>query len=670
MKKTIGILAHVDAGKTTFAEQILYHTKSIRSRGRVDHKNTFLDSHEIEKDRGITIFTDQAVFTYDQSTYYLIDTPGHADFSSEMERALQIMDYAVIIISAVEGVQGHTETVWRLLRNLNIPTFFFINKIDRIGASIENVIDEIKVKLTADILFTADSISNAAKNTGCVPVEKLKNTNPELMEFLAERDELLLELYLQGKVEKVDWLRELKVLIKQGHVFPCMAGSALQDIGITGFIEVLDLLSYSDYEEKNTGKFSGRVYKIRHDEQGSRITYIKALSGTLSVKDVLEYGKPDESTGNARSSEKVNQIRLYNGNRFSTKEFVSAGEVFAVTGLSKASAGDGAGTLEERAVYRMVPALKSKLVFDKSLNNKEVLNKMKLLEAEDPALNVSWNEALQELHFSIMGVIQLEVLKQIIEQRFSYKVDFGPCQVLYKETVSRTATGYGHFEPLKHYAEVHLRLEPAPRNSGISFESICHIDDLFPSYQNLIRSHLFEKEHNGVLAGSPVTDVKITLLTGRAHLKHTSGGDFREATLRALRQGLEKAGCILLEPFYGFRIEVDIDSMGRVLSDIQKMQGDFEPPETQENKVKIRGRGPVATFMNYSMELISFTKGKGSINLFFDGYDICHNAPEVIEKSGYNKNADPEYTSNSIFCAKGAGFTVEAGKAEEHMHCL
>lgn len=670
MKKTIGILAHVDAGKTTFAEQILYHTKSIRSRGRVDHKNAFLDNHEIERDRGITIFTDQAVFTYRESTCYLIDTPGHADFSSEMERALQIMDYAVVIISAVEGVQGHTETVWQLLRNLNIPTFFFINKIDRVGANIENVIAEIKVKLTGEILFTAGLVPQAVKNTGCLSISELKNTSPGLMEFVAERDENLLELYLQGRVEKVDWLLELKQLIKQGRVFPCMAGSALQDVGITEFVEVLDLLSYSDYEEKSSEKFSGRVYKIRHDEQGNRVTYLKALSGKLSVKDALEYGRQDEVTGSGRPSEKINQIRIYNGTRFSTREFVSAGEIFAVTGLSKACAGDGAGTLEERAVYRMIPALKSRLVFDKSLNNKEVLNKMKLLEAEDPALNVSWNEALQELHFSIMGVIQLEVLKQVIEQRFSYKVDFGPCQVLYRETVSRLATGYGHFEPLRHYAEVHLRLEPAPRNSGISFESACHIDDLLPSYQNLIRSHLFEKEHNGVLTGSSVTDVKITLLTGRAHLKHTSGGDFREATLRALRQGLEKAGCILLEPFYRFRIEVDTDSMGRVLSDIQKMHGDFEPPETRENKVTIRGRGPVATFMNYSMELVSFTKGKGSINLFFDGYDICHNESEVIENSGYNKNADPEYTSNSIFCAKGAGFTVEAGKVEEYMHCL
>jgi small GTP-binding protein len=653
MNKTIGVLAHVDAGKTTFSEQILYHTNSIRARGRVDHKNAYLDSHDIEKDRGITIFSDQGVFIFNESMYYLIDTPGHVDFSAEMERAVQAMDYAIIIISAVEGVQGHTETVWQLLRNQNIPTFFFINKIDRVGADIEQVLDEIRSKMTEDCLFFPSG-------------PDIDFLNKDIIESIAERNDLLFERYLSGHYEKDTWLSELRIMIKNSRMFPCMAGSALQDIGILEFLNLLDELTVTDYSPD--GEFGGRVYKIRYDGQGNRVTYIKALNGTLFVKDKLCYGEIGQD-GN-RPSEKVNQIRIYNGNKFRTAESAAAGEAFAVTGLTNVNAGEGVGTVFEKSVYKMVPTLKSKVIFDSSLNIKDLLSKLKLLEVEDPALNVVWNESLQEIHVHIMGVIQLEVLKQIVAQRFSIAVEFGPCQVLYKETITEKAIGYGHFEPLKHYAEVHLRLKPAPRNSGISFNSTCHIDNLMPSYQNLIRTHIFEKEHHGVLAGAGVTDVKITLLTGRAHQKHTSGGDFREAALRALRQGLEKAQCILLEPYYRFKIEAELDSMGRILSDVQKLQGTFEPPQTAGTKVIINGRGPVAAFMNYSIELVSFTKGKGSISLFFDGYDSCHNEAEVIKSIGYNKDADPEYTSNSIFCAKGAGYPVEGSKAEEYMHCL
>lgn len=670
MKKTIGVLAHVDAGKTTFSEQILFHTNSIRSRGRVDHKNAFLDSHDIERDRGITIFSDQAVFSYNASTYFLLDTPGHVDFSAEMERALQIMDYAIIIISAVEGVQGHTETVWKLLQELEIPTFLFINKVDRTGADVGSILNEIKSKLAKDVIFISNVENDTASGTNFLTSKDIFNSTDALKEIVAERHEQLLELYFQGKSDEADWLKELALMIKQRRIFICMAGSALQDSGITEFLDVFDKLTYTEYELTSAEEFSGRIFKIRHDDQGNRLTYIKALSGTLSVKDRVAYGSVASNDDSDRPVEKVNQIRFYNGSRFTIADKVTAGDVFAVTGLWAAAAGDGAGALKNGSQFKMVPTLRSRVIFDNTLNIKDVLAKLKILEAEDPALNVAWNEALQELHVNIMGVIQLEVLKQIIKQRFYFDVEFGPCQVLYKETVTETAVGYGHFEPLKHYAEVHLKLEPASRNSGISFDSVCHIDDLVPSYQNLIRSHIFEKEHSGVLAGSAVTDIKITLLTGRAHQKHTSGGDFREATLRAMRQGLEKAGCILLEPFYRFRIEVELDSMGRVLTDIQRLNGTFEPPETMENKAVIAGRGPVATFMNYSVELISFTKGKGSISLIFDGYDTCHNQAEVIEKSHYNKDADPEYTSNSIFCAKGAGFTVESDKVEEYMHCL
>jgi len=681
MNKTIGVLAHVDAGKTTFSEQVLYHTNSIRSRGRVDHKNAYLDSHDIERDRGITIFSDQGIFTYKESTYYLLDTPGHVDFSAEMERALQILDYAIIIISAVEGVQGHTETVWQLLRNQNIPTFLFINKIDRTGANSEQVLEEIRSKMTRDVLYipSKDELERQREtsNSGTEQPKSQSKTNysgnaeidilsEDSIEFIAERDEILLEKYLSGEYKEGTWRSALKLMVKECRIFPCMVGSALQDVGITDFLNVLDVLTFTDY--CSDGEFGGRIFKLRHDEQGNRVTYIKALSGNLSVKDKLYYGEIEEDE--TRYFEKVNQIRIYNGNKFRLVESVSAGEVFAVTGLSKANAGEGVGTVLEKSIFKMIPTLKSKIIFDSSLNIKDLLNKLKLLEIEDPALNINWNDSLQEIHVHIMGVIQLEVLKQIIAQRFSLNVEFGKCQVLYKETITKATNGYGHFEPLKHYAEVHLRLEPTPRNSGISFNSTCHIDNLMPSYQNLIRSHIFEKEHHGILAGSSITDLKITLLTGRAHLKHTHGGDFREATLRALRQGLEKAQCRLLEPYYRFKIEVEIDNMGRVLSDVQKLHGTFEAPSTIGSKVVINGRGPVANFMNYGMELISFTKGKGSLSLFFDGYDACHNEAEVIENSGYNKDADTLYTSNSIFCAKGAGYPVEGDKVEEFMHCL
>ena len=637
MKKTIGVLAHVDAGKTTFSEQILYHTKSIRSRGRVDHKNSFLDSHDIEKERGITVFSDQAVFEIGKSKYYLIDTPGHIDFSCEMERAMGIMDYAIIVISAVEGVQSHTETVWKLLRKYKVPTFFFINKLDRTGADLENVINEIKANLTENICY----------------IESITEIKEELIEFIAERDEELLENYFNGKYNK-----ELRSLIKEGNIFPCFAGSALQDEGISEFLNSLEELTVTNYNENE--EFSGIVYKVRHDNNGTRITFIKALSGILKVRDEINNGD---------FKEKISGIRIYNGNKFSTVDKAVAGDIFAVTGLTSLSVGDGVGALKEKLKFNMIPTLMSSVIFDKTCNAKEILGYFRILEAEDPALNVTWNETLQEIHVHIMGKIQLEVLKEVILERFKFNVDFGPCEIIYKETINNIVNGYGHFEPLKHYAEVHLKLESISRGSGIIFENKCHTDNLTTGHQNLIKTHLFERKHNGILTGSEITDIKVTLLTGRAHNKHTEGGDFREATFRALRQGLEKADNILLEPFYKFTIDVELEYMGRVLSDIQRLYGTFNSPETSLNKVRITGRGPVSTFMNYSMELIAFTKGRGNINLIFDGYDICHNTQEVIEKRAYNKNADIEYSSNSVFCSKGQGFIVPWNEAEKYMHC-
>lgn len=646
MTKTIGILAHVDAGKTTFAEQILYHTKSIKIRGRVDHKDSFLDSHNIEKQRGITVFSDQAVFEYNASTYYLIDTPGHVDFSSEMERAIKVMDYAIVIISATNGVQGQTEMVWQLLRKYKVPTFFFINKTDRASTKVQAVLEEIRLSLTKDVCYIQESFNGG-------------EMNEELSDFLAERDDSLLEKYLEEGYKKDIWLSSMKKMIKANKIFPCLSGSALQDIGIKNFLEKLDALTFTNYSDKD--EFSGQVYKIRYDKQGNRLTYIKALSGTLKVKQEIAVDNIQE---------KVNEIRIYNGDKFKARDSISAGELFAVIGISSASIGDGVGTLKEKLNYEMNATLKSKVIFDKDINAKDVLTYFKILEAEDPGLNINWDERQHELQVHIMGTIQLEVLKQLVEERFNLNIDFGPCEIAYKETILTGTNGYGHFEPLKHYAEVHLRLEPGERDSGIVFKNMCHADDLTIGNQNLVRTHIFEKEHHGVLSGSPITDLKITLLTGRAHNKHTSGGDFREATIRALRQGLENTKNVLLEPYYHFKIEAELDYMGRILADIQKLKGEFDIPQTHSNKVIITGRGPVSTFMNYGYDFTAVTKGKGKINFNFDGYDVCNNQAEVMNKIGYDKNADIDYTSTSIFCSKGEAYLVPGNEAENHMHCL
>ena len=646
MKKTIGILAHVDAGKTTFSEQVLYHTKSIRNRGRVDHKNSFLDSHNIEKERGITIFSDGAVFEFKNNTYYLVDTPGHIDFSTEMERAIGVMDYAIVLISAVEGVQGHTETVWQLLRKYNVPTFIFINKLDRVNADKDKVMNEIKRVLSKDIFYIEENI-------------KEDELSQELIEFISEYDETLLERYFEGSYDKESWISTFKTLVKENKVFPCFGGSALQDEGIIEFLNNLDEITFTEYDEKS--KFAAIVYKIRHEANGNRVTFIKALEGTLRVRDEIAY-RDD-------ISEKISSIRIYNGNKFKSVDEVKAGDIFAVTGLSKANAGEGLGELNKNIKYNMIPTLMSKVIFDPTYNIKDVLGYFKILDAEDPALNVVWNENLQEIHVHIMGKIQLEILKEVVKDRFNLDIDFGPCKILYKETIRNSVKGYGHFEPLKHYAEVHLKLEALERNSGIEFENKCHADNLTTGHMNLIRTHIFEREHHGVLTGSALTDVKVTLLTGRAHNKHTEGGDFREATFRALRQGLEKADNVLLEPYYKFKIDVELDYMGRVLSDIQRLSGSFNPPEINEDRVTIIGRGPVKTFMDYSSEVIAFSKGKGSISLIYDGYEECHNTEEVIKEIVYRRDADIEYTSSSIFCSKGQGYVVPWDKVEEEMHC-
>ncbi|MCU6710173.1 TetM/TetW/TetO/TetS family tetracycline resistance ribosomal protection protein [Paenibacillus sp. J5C_2022] len=647
---TIGLFAHVDAGKTTFAEQLLYHTNSIRSRGRVDHKDAFLDSHDIERARGITVFADQAMMDYKGDRYYLIDTPGHVDFSPEMERAIQIIDYAIVIVSAVEGVQGHTETVWQLLQKHRIPTFFFINKTDRVGADAERTLEEIRRQLTDDACSITESF------TGGIVGEPLR-------EAMAERDEGLLEAYLEGRDTPGFWLQALQQMVQEGRLFLCAHGSALQDTGILAFLEQLHLLAIASYE--GDAPFGGRIYKIRHDDSGVRLTFMKVLSGRLKVREQLGY----ESEG-IHYDEKITRILTFNGNKSQPSDQVEAGDLFAVVGLSAAEAGQGLGLIRNRLAYESEPALQSKVLFDDSLSIQEVLGTFRILHAEDPSLNVVWDEHLQEIHIRVMGLIQLEVLELLVKERFGQVISFGQPEILYKETVQSAVTGYGHFEPLRHYAEVHLLLEPGERGSGIQFTSTCHPDDLHYSYQNLIGTHLDEREHNGLLTGMPITDIKITLIKGAAHNEHTHGGDFREAAFRALRQGLEKANNLLLEPYYDLKIKVGIDEMGRVMSDIQRASGTFEPPQTLGTHAVITGRVPVSTFMNYCTEFASFTHGRGSIRCVFSGYDTCHNAEEVIQQTGYRKDADPLYTSSSIFCAKGAGYSVPWDEAEAKMHLL
>lgn len=663
MNKTIGILAHVDAGKTTFCEQILYHTNSIRSRGRVDSKNTFLDNHDIEKQRGITIFSEQGIFTYNNSNYYIIDTPGHIDFSPDMERAISIMDYAVIVVSGVEKIQAHTKTIFRLLNKHNIPIIFFVNKMDREGADINLVISDIKNSLTKNIIDISETLD--------INESRLEEN---IIEFIAERDDELFERYLSDEYDYKLWIERFKVMLKESKVYPILKGSALNDIGIEDCLEKLDFLTYTDYNYKD--KFIGKIYKVKHDDNKNKLTYIKALKGKLKVKDEILYKYGEEII-----REKVNNIRIYNSNKFKAINEVQAGQIFVVSGFNNMTSGnyivessfdneDIEKLCNEEIETEMIPTLKSKVIFDNSLNIKDVLNIFYILNNEEPSLNVVWDENLKEIHIHVIGKIQLEILKEVIKERFNIEIEFGKCEILYKESIKEKTIGYGHFEPLGHYSEVHLLIEPTGRNSKISFENKAHVDDLSIGHQNLVKTHIFEKAHKGILGGYPLTDLKITLLTGKAHNKHTSGGDFRQATLRALRQGLEQVDNILLEPYYKFKIEVDLNYMGRVLSDIQKMSGEFEPPIMIGDIAIIEGRGPVSTFMDYSLELVVFSKGSGSISFIFDGYDECHNSNEVLENKNYNKDADIEYTSNSIFCSKGQSYVVKGNEVKEYMHCI
>ncbi|WP_274307199.1 GTP-binding protein [Solibacillus daqui] len=639
MYKTIGVLAHVDAGKTTFCEQLLYHTQAIKKRGRVDHQDAHLDNHAIERARGITIFAEQGRFQFKGHTYNLIDTPGHVDFAPEMERSIHVMDAAIIIVSAVDGIEGHTETVWQLLEQHAVPTFIFINKVDREGADVEKVMQSIHQELSPDAILFTEGIDST------------------VIEWLAERDEALMELFFNDELNDEQSLSVLRELVQQRRAIVCMSGSALKDEGIFEFFNVVDKLTTIHFDNNDT--FEATVFKIRHDQQ-QRLTFMKSTAGILRVRDELTIGD---------STEKITEIRLYNGSNYTSVQQVGAGDIFAVKGLSTPVIGDVLGNEHEKAAFDMVPTLQAKVNYDGPLHVKELTRIFRELEAEEPSLRVVWNEQFQEILVHVMGVIQLEVLIEVLKERFSIDVTFGKPQILYKETIKDSAIGYGHFEPLKHYAEVHIKLEPNPRGKGITFSNACHSDDLTVGHQRLIEQHLFERDHHGLLTGFPITDIHVTLLTGRAHNKHTAGGDFREATLRGLRQGVEQVDNILLEPYYRFKMKASNEHIGRMMSDIQQASGTFDAPILTEQSVTIYGRAPVATFMDYSTQFATFTNGKGALTLQFDGYDVCHNAEGIIEQIAYNKDADPTYTSSSIFCAKGKGYSVPWYEAKAAMHC-
>ena len=642
MHHVIGILAHVDAGKTTFAEQVLYQTRAIRKAGRVDHQDTFLDTNQMEKARGITIFTSQASFTYEGNGYDLLDTPGHVDFSSEMERTLDVLDSAVVVISAVEGIQSHTETVLSLLKKRRIPTLLFINKTDRAGAAPHIILGELKKRFSPNCFF--------------FPQESGGKTIPDsLKEEAADVEERLLEAFLEDKLTEAQWKTELQRLFAQAGLFPCFCGSALQGRGIEDFLRGLSFFAGPALHGQENS-FGGKVYKVRYDTQRKRWTYIKVTSGSLQVRQEV-------------GGEKISELRRYNGEKYAAVQQVEAGCLCAAAGLSRVRPGDGLGNCVAKTDYALTPALSARVLFSEETPVKNVLEVFQLLEEEDPALKVRWQEKLQQIQIQIMGGIQLEVLRESVKERFDLEISFGPCEVMYQETIAAPVVGYGHFEPLRHYAEVHLKLEPGPRGSGITFGGGCSTDSLPAQYQNLIRTHIFEKEHRGVLTGSPLTDVKISILTGCAHQKHTEGGDFREAVYRAVRQGLEKARSLLLEPMYLFEIRVPPELLGRVLADAQRLHGSFAPPVTEGDRAVVRGSGPVSEWMNYTEELAAYSKGRGQAGFRFGGYAPCHNSEEVIARIAYDKERDVENTSDSVFCAKGSGFLVKWEQAEQYMHC-
>lgn len=638
MKKiAVGILAHVDSGKTTLSEALMYTSGNITRLGRVDHRDSFLDTFSLERDRGITIFSKQAVMKYKDTEFTLLDTPGHIDFSAEAERTLQVLDYAVLVISGTNGVQSHTVTLWRLLRRYNVPCFIFVNKMDLDGADKLSVMAQLRTNLDENCIdFT------------------YRNTDA-FRESVAVCDDKILEKYYEtDTVENSDIIRA----IKERKLFPCMFGSALRLDGVREFIDCLD--AFTEMPEYGD-KFGAKVFKISEDAQGNRLTFLKVSGGSLKVREVL---KSDKNT----NGEKVNRIRVYSGEKFTAVDTADAGTVCAVTGITFAKPGDGLGIEKDSELPMLEPVMTYRIDLEDGIDPHTALSKLKILENEDPQLNVVWNSRLSEIHIQLMGEIQLEVLKSIISERFGMTVSFSTGSIIYKETIENTVEGVGHFEPLRHYAEVHLLLKPLRRGSGIVINSRCNEDLLDRNYQRLILTHLHEKTHLGVLTGSPITDIEITLVSGKAHAKHTEGGDFRQATYRAVRQGLRSAKSILLEPVYEFTLEVPSENIGRAMSDIQRMNGTFQPPQPNGEMSIISGTAPASEMGSYTKEVLQYTHGKGRLTCILSGYQPCHNAEEVIESIGYDCDSDAENPCGSVFCSHGAGYNVSWDEVPKHMH--
>ena len=634
----LGILAHVDSGKTTLSEAMLYRAGVTRRLGRVDHKDAFLDTDALEKARGITIFSKQALLTAGDTDITLLDTPGHVDFSTETERTLQVLDYAVLVVSGTDGVQSHTETLWRLLRRYHVPTFVFVNKMDLPGMERQELLAQLNRRLGEGFVdFGAEQADRD--------------------EALALCDENLMDRMLDaGQLQDAD----LIPAIARRHVFPCWFGAALKLEGVDALLDGLDRYTRP---APALEAFGAKVFKVSQDEQGARLTWLRVTGGELKVKAQLT-GEADGEPW----AEKANQLRLYSGAKYTLAEAIGPGQACAVTGLTKARPGEGLGAERDSDLPVLEPVLSYQVLLPEGADVHAALGKLHRLEEEEPQLHVVWNETLGEIHVQLMGEIQLEVLRSLLAERFGLEVEFGPGGILYKETITEPMEGVGHYEPLRHYAEVHLKLEPLPRGSGMQFAADCREEVLDKNWQRLVLTHLEEKQHLGVLTGSPLTDVKITLIAGRAHLKHTEGGDFRQATYRAVRQGLMLAKSQLLEPWYAFRLEVPAENIGRAMSDIQRMEGTFDPPESGEETAVLAGFAPVSTMRSYPMEVVSYTRGRGHLSLTLDGYRPCHNAQEVIAAIGYEPEHDLDNPADSVFCAHGAGFVVPWDQVRSHMH--
>ena len=659
MKKlVIGILAHVDAGKTTLSEELLYLCGEIRKIGRVDHGDAFLDTYELEKERGITIFSKQALLKTENMEVTLLDTPGHVDFSAEMERTLQVLDYAILVINGMDGVQSHTMTLWRLLERYQIPTFLFVNKMDQQGTDHDALLNDLKQHL----------------HENCVDFGRTQDTDygiyeltPEQLENIAVCEEDLLETYLETDIVED---RDIVRLIVQRKIFPCYFGSALKEKGVKDFWNGVQKYTA---EPKRPTEFGAKVFKIARDEQGNRLTYMKITGGSLKVKTLLSSNSngqilPGRKAEEATWEEKADQIRLYSGAKYELTSEAEAGTVCAVTGLTRTYPGEGLGIEQESELPILEPVLNYQIILPDDCDPHQMLQKLRQLEEEEPQLHILWDSQFSEIHAQLMGEVQIEILKKLIWDRFHVAVEFGAGSIVYKETVAEPVEGVGHFEPLRHYAEVHLLIEPGEPGSGCQFFTACSEDVLARNWQRLILTHLEEKEHIGVLTGSPLTDVQITILTGRAHAKHTEGGDFRQATYRAVRQGLRKARNILLEPYYEFRLEVPAEMIGRAMADVQKMQGTFDAPEVEGETAILKGTAAVAQMRDYQKEVVSYTHGTGKLFCSLKGYAPCKNQDEVVQNIGYDPEADLENPTGSVFCAHGAGFVVPWDQVEAYMH--